>query len=92
MTLSDMEIVFWDKVDRDPFFMYVEDSLDHVDQYWVDLNRKKLADYKLEKIRVEEQKEYDKLHPPSDEIIQEEKTRLILEKVTLSTSSIRPTK
>ena len=42
MTLSDSEVVFWTKVGRDPFFMYVENSLELVDQYWVDHNRKVL--------------------------------------------------
>lgn len=42
MTLSDGEVVFWNRVGRDPFFMYVEDSLSHVDQFWVDHNRKVL--------------------------------------------------
>jgi DNA polymerase elongation subunit (family B) len=42
MTLSDSEVVFWNKVGRDPFFMYVEDSLELADQYWVDHNRKVL--------------------------------------------------
>ena len=42
MTLSDSEVVFWNKVGRDPYFMYVEDSLKLVDQYWVDHNRKVL--------------------------------------------------
>ena len=40
MTLSDMEVVFWNRVNRDPYFMYVEDSLSLVDQYWVEYNRK----------------------------------------------------
>lgn len=40
MTLSEGEVVFWNKVDRDPFFMYVEDSLSKVDQHWVEHNRK----------------------------------------------------
>ena len=40
MTLSDSEVLFWNRVNRDPFFMYVEDSLSLVDQYWVDHNRK----------------------------------------------------
>ena len=43
MTLSDGEVVFWNKVGRDPYFMYVEDSLELVDQYWVDHNRKVLT-------------------------------------------------
>jgi DNA polymerase elongation subunit (family B) len=42
MTLSDSEVVFWNRVGRDPYFMYVEDSLQYVDQYWVDHNRKVL--------------------------------------------------
>ena len=40
MTLSDSEVLFWNRVNRDPFFMYVEDSLSLVDKYWVDHNRK----------------------------------------------------
>lgn len=42
MTLSDGEVVFWNRVGRDPYFMYVEDSLQLVDQYWVEHNRKVL--------------------------------------------------
>ena len=40
MTLEDNEIAFWKKIKRDPFFLYLEDSIKHVDPYWVDLNRK----------------------------------------------------
>ena len=40
MTLSDSEVLFWNRVNRDPFFMYVENSLSLVDQYWVEHNRK----------------------------------------------------
>jgi DNA polymerase elongation subunit (family B) len=40
MTLSDSEVIFWNRVGRDPFFMYVENSLELADQYWVDHNRK----------------------------------------------------
>ena len=40
MTLSDSEVLFWNRVQRDPFYMYVENSIDLVDQYWVDHNRK----------------------------------------------------
>lgn len=42
MTLSDSEVLFWNRVNRDPYFMYVEDSLKLVDQYWVEHNRKVL--------------------------------------------------
>ncbi|MEY4572473.1 MAG: hypothetical protein RLZ10_1712 [Bacteroidota bacterium] len=40
MTLSDSEVLFWNRIGRDPFFMYVEDSLKLADPYWVDYNRK----------------------------------------------------
>jgi hypothetical protein len=43
MTLSEGEVVFWNRVGRDPYFMYVDDSLKLVDQYWVDHNRKVLS-------------------------------------------------
>jgi DNA polymerase I len=42
MTLSDSEVTFWNRVGRDPFFMYVENSLELADPYWVDHNRKVL--------------------------------------------------
>jgi hypothetical protein len=40
MTLSDSEVLFWNRVQRDPFFMYVEDSIELVDEFWVNHNRK----------------------------------------------------
>ena len=46
MTLSETEVEFWKKMNVDPFFMYVEDSIKHVDQYWVEYNRKVLKDLK----------------------------------------------
>lgn len=39
LTLSDSEVAFWNKMGKDPYFMYVEDSLKHIDQTWVDYNR-----------------------------------------------------
>lgn len=40
MTLSDSEVLFWNRVNKDPFYMYVDDTLSLVDQYWVEHNRK----------------------------------------------------
>jgi hypothetical protein len=40
MTLSDSEVLFWNRVKRDPFYMYVDNSLELVDQHWVEHNRK----------------------------------------------------
>jgi hypothetical protein len=42
MTLSDKEVIFWNRVEKDPYFMYVDDSLSFADQYWVEHNRKVL--------------------------------------------------
>ena len=42
MTLSDTEVSFWNKVQIDPFYMYVEDSINHIDKKWVEHNRKVL--------------------------------------------------
>lgn len=47
MTMSDSEVIFWNKVKRDPYFMYLEDSIKHVDPYWVKLNRD-VVDFKVE--------------------------------------------
>ena len=46
MTLSETEIIFWNKMKRDPFFLYLDDSLQHIDQYWVKHNRS-LLDFKI---------------------------------------------
>jgi hypothetical protein len=40
MTLSDSEVIFWNRVQRDPYFMYMEDSLSLADPYWVEKNRR----------------------------------------------------
>lgn len=39
MTLSDMEIDFWSRIGKDPYVLYIEDSIKEVDQRWVDYNR-----------------------------------------------------
>ena len=39
MTLSDSEVLFWNRVNRDPYFMYLDNSLEHVNQDWVKHNR-----------------------------------------------------
>jgi hypothetical protein len=46
MTLSDSEVIFWNKVKRDPFHMYLEDSINYVDQYWVNKNKQVMLDSK----------------------------------------------
>lgn len=56
MTLSDSEVLFWNRVKRDPFFMYVEDSLNLVDQYWVEQNRK-VVSFQADSIKNNEDEE-----------------------------------
>jgi len=46
MTLSDMEIEFWNRVGWDPYMMYLEDSIKHVDDEWVQFNRNLVEDHK----------------------------------------------
>lgn len=46
MTLSDSEVTFWNKVGKDPYLIYLEDSLKYADQYWVNLNRSVLNESK----------------------------------------------
>ncbi len=50
MTLSDGEVIFWNRINKDPFFMYVEDSLKHVDQKWIEYNRK-VVSFQAESIK-----------------------------------------
>ena len=56
MTLSDSEVLFWNRVSRDPYFMYVEDSLKHADQFWVEHNRKVL-NFQADSIKNNEEEE-----------------------------------
>jgi DNA polymerase elongation subunit (family B) len=56
MTLSDSEVLFWNKVNRDPYFMYVENSLELVDASWVEHNRKVLT-FQLESVKNNDEEE-----------------------------------
>jgi hypothetical protein len=47
MTLSETEVIFWNKIKRDPFFLYLDDSLKRIDQHWVKHNRS-LLDFEIE--------------------------------------------
>ena len=39
MTLSNSEVEFWNRLNIDPYFMYVENSINEIDQTWVEHNR-----------------------------------------------------
>jgi len=55
MTLSDSEVIFWNRVQRDPYFMYVEDSLNLADEYWVEKNRRVVSMQELSIVSNEEE-------------------------------------
>ena len=46
MTLSDSEVTFWNNMNVDPYFIYVDDSIMSVNEKWVRLNRQLLSDKK----------------------------------------------
>jgi hypothetical protein len=42
LTLSESEINFWKSMNKDPYLMYLEDSINSIDSSWVDSNREML--------------------------------------------------
>jgi DNA polymerase elongation subunit (family B) len=42
LTLSESEINFWRSMNKDPYLMYLEDSINSIDSSWVDSNRELL--------------------------------------------------
>lgn len=42
MTLSDTEVLFWNKMGLDPYMIYVDNTLELADQYYVEKNKKVL--------------------------------------------------
>jgi DNA polymerase, archaea type len=43
LTLSDSEVLFWNKMGLDPFMMYIDNTLELVDQHYIEKNRKVLS-------------------------------------------------
>jgi hypothetical protein len=60
LTLSDMEIVFWQTVGIDPYYMYIDNTLDLVEKSRVDHNRKLMLENKVKKsVDVDDLYEFD---------------------------------
>ena len=61
LTLSDMELNFWKNVNIDPYYMYIENTLDLVDTEWVSKNRKMMDEFvsKNDKVDQDEYYEFD---------------------------------
>lgn len=61
LSLSDMELTFWKSVGIDPYYMYIENTLDLVDTEWVLKNRKMMDEFvsKNDKVDQDEYYEFD---------------------------------
>ena len=60
LTLSDMEIVFWQTVGIDPYYMYIDDTINLVEKSRVDHNRKLMLENKVKKsVDVDDLYEFD---------------------------------
>jgi len=60
LTLSDMELSFWKKVGIDPYYMYIDDTINLVDSERVEHNKKLMETHKIDnKIDDEEIYEFD---------------------------------
>lgn len=57
LTLSDMEVEFWTQTGIDPFYMYVDNTIELVDSVYVEKNRKIMMG--VEQSNVKEVKTYD---------------------------------
>jgi hypothetical protein len=47
LTLSDMEVTFWQSVGIDPYYMYIDDTLELVDKERVENNKKIMLENKV---------------------------------------------
>jgi hypothetical protein len=60
LTLSDMEINFWQSVGIDPYYMYIDDTINLVDENRVNYNNKLMIETKrVEKVDEDDIFEYD---------------------------------
>ena len=60
LTLSDMEIVFWQTVGIDPYYMYIDDTINLVEKSRIDHNRKLMLENKVKKsVDVDDLYEFD---------------------------------
>jgi hypothetical protein len=60
LTLSDMELVFWKSVGIDPYYMYIDDTINLVDSKRVEHNKKLMEkEIKVNKVDDEEYFEFD---------------------------------
>jgi DNA polymerase elongation subunit (family B) len=61
LTLSDMELTFWKNVGIDPYYMYLDGTVDLVDVDWVENNKKLMEEFVIQqkKIDIDDYFEFD---------------------------------
>ena len=61
LTLSDMELTFWKNVGIDPYYMYLDGTVDLVDVDWVENNKKLMEEFVIQqkKVDIDEYFEFD---------------------------------
>jgi len=61
LTLSDMELTFWKNVGIDPYYMYLDGTVDLVDVDWVENNKKLMEEFVVQqkKVDIDEYFEFD---------------------------------
>jgi len=59
LTLSDTELTFWKNVGIDPYYMYLEGTLDLVDTEWVENNRSLMEQYVQQQKKVDADEYYE---------------------------------
>jgi DNA polymerase elongation subunit (family B) len=61
LTLSDMELTFWKNVGIDPYYMYLDGTVDLVDVDWVKNNKKLMEEFVIQqkKVDIDEYFEFD---------------------------------
>ncbi len=58
LTISDMELLFWKSVGIDPYYMYIDNTIDLVDKQYIDKN-KQLMTKTLLKVTVDDNDSYE---------------------------------
>jgi hypothetical protein len=59
LTLSDTELTFWKNVGIDPYYMYLDGTVDLVDTKWVENNRVLMEKYVQQQKKVDADEYYE---------------------------------
>lgn len=59
LSLSDMELTFWKSVGIDPYYMYIDNTLDLVDTEWVSKNKKMMDEFVSKNKKVDQDEYYE---------------------------------